>query len=81
MLIRQTQIVHLNIIYYRPDYSHLLQEFVWSYDDVIPELQKTHRFLLHWKNNIDAVVKEILLGIHNHSYHSYRSVDDILNIN
>ena len=63
MLIRQTQIVTLNIYYYRPDYSSIIQEFAWSFDDHVPELVRMHRFLNHWKNNIDAVVKEVLVGV------------------
>ena len=81
MLIRTTQVVSLNIIYYRPDYQSLIQEFVWSYDDLVPELKRTHQFLWHWKHNIDAVIKEILLGINNHHYQTYNSVDEILKIN
>lgn len=81
MIIRSTQTVSLNILYYRPDYTNLIQEFVWSFDDLVPELHRTHKFLWHWKNNVDAVIKEILLGINNSSYQTYRSVDDILRLN
>lgn len=72
--------VTLNIIYYRRDYASLLQEFVWSTDDVIPNLPRTHQFLWHWKNNIDAVVKEILMGVNHSGPRSYRSVDEILKL-
>ena len=81
MLIRTTQIVHLNILYYRPDYQSLIQQFVWSYDDLVPELRRTHQFLWYWKRNIDAVVREVKVGISKDSIQSYRSVDEILGLN
>lgn len=81
MLIRSPQPVTLQIIYYRPDYATLLQEFVWSYDDLVPELQRTHKFLWHWKRNIEAVIREINLGISDRHYASYTSVDALLRMN
>ncbi len=81
MLIRSTQPCTLQIIYYRPDYTALLQEFVWSYDDLIPELQRTHKFLWHWKMNIQAVIREINLGVSDQHYATYTSVDALLKMN
>lgn len=80
MLIRQSQSVTINIIYYRIDYSSILQEFVWNYDDIIPELQRTHKFLWYWKNNIDAVIKDILLGIDGNPMVRLRAVDHFLTL-
>lgn len=51
--------VTLQIYYYMPDYSSLIQEFVWQMDDNIPRLYRVHRFLNYWKQNIPAVIKEI----------------------
>jgi uncharacterized protein Usg len=81
MLIRSKQPVTIQIIYYRPDYTTLLQEFVWSYEDLIPELERTHKFLWHWKRNIQAVIREINLGVNQRHYASYASVDAILRMN
>ena len=81
MLIRVTQPVTLQILYYRPDYQHLLQEFMWGFDDLVPELVKTHRFLWHWKHNIQAVVAEVRLSINDRHYNTYMSVDEILSVN
>jgi uncharacterized protein Usg len=80
VLITPKQIVTINVLYYRPDYTSLLQEFVWSLDDHVPELTRTHRFLWHWKHNIDAVIKEIVLGVNAQHYNSYQSVDQILKL-
>jgi uncharacterized protein Usg len=81
MWIANTQIVTVNVIYYRPDYTHLLQEFVWSTEDQVPELYKVHKFLWHWKHNIHAVIKEIMLGVNNRPFQTYASVDEILKLN
>lgn len=81
MLIRVTKPVTLQILYYRPDYVHVLQEFVWGFDDLVPELERTHRFLWHWKHNISAVVAEIRLGIGDKHFNTYSSVDQILSMN
>jgi len=59
-IIKQNQLIFLDIIYYRPN-SLLLQEFLWNYDDLVPELPRTHNFLLHWKNNIEATIQEVLI--------------------
>ncbi len=76
-----TQIVTVNVIYYRPDYAHLLQEFVWSTEDQVPELYRVHKFLWHWKHNIHAVIKEIMLGVNDRPFQMYTSVDEILKLN
>lgn len=52
-------LVTLNILYYRLDYQNLIQEFLWQTYDVIPELPKIHNFLIFWKDNIEAVIKEV----------------------
>jgi uncharacterized protein Usg len=81
MWIVNKQIVTVNIIYYRPDYTHLLQEFVWSTEDQVPELYRVHKFLWHWKHNIHAVIKEIMLGVNHRPFQTYSSVDEILKLN
>ena len=81
MLLKTPRLVTLQIYYYMPDHKHLVQEFVWSYKDVIPELHRTHKFLWYWKNNIEAPVQEIRLGVEDAYYSTYRGVDEILNLN
>jgi uncharacterized protein Usg len=79
--LNKPQIVTVHIIYYRLDYVNLLQEFTWSTEDQVPELRKIHKFLWHWKHHIPAVIKEIQLGVNDHAYGHYSSVDQILKIN
>jgi uncharacterized protein Usg len=58
ILIRNT-IVTLNILYWMPDYNHILQEFIWQTSDVRPEYPRVHRFLNYWHDNIEAVISEV----------------------
>ena len=58
ILIRNT-IVTLNVLYWMPDYTHILQEFIWQTIDVRPEYPRVHRFLNYWHDNIEAVISEV----------------------
>jgi uncharacterized protein Usg len=54
--------VLLRIIYFLPDYSHLLNEFLWELHDEIPAMPRVHRFLGYWQRNIEAVIKEVVVS-------------------
>lgn len=65
--------VTVNILYYQPAYKHLLQSFIWQTDDIVPEIPRIHKLLNYWKDNIDAVISEVLVS---HSYKpDWRKVD------
>lgn len=64
-----------------PAHPSLLQEFTWGYDDIIPELIRTHKFLNHWHRNIDATISEILISIENGHYRSWRPVQEYIKTN
>lgn len=51
--------VGVNVLYFLPEYSNILQEFHWQTDDIVPELYRIHKFLNHWYNNIDADIHEV----------------------
>ena len=56
--IRNT-IVTINVLYWMPDYTHKLQEFIWQTADIRPEYPRVHRFLNYWHDNIEAVISEV----------------------
>ena len=58
ILIRNT-IVTLKVLYWMPDYTHILQEFIWQTADMRPEYPRVHRFLNYWHDNIEAVISEV----------------------
>lgn len=52
-------IVTIDIFYYMPMYTSIIQEFIWQTEDIVPRLPRTHKFLNFWKNNIDATIQEV----------------------
>ena len=59
MILIKNTIVTLNVLYWMPDYTHILQEFIWQTADISPEYPRVHRFLNYWHNNIEAVISEV----------------------
>ena len=59
MIILRNTIVTLNVLYWMPDYTHILQEFIWQTADVRPEYPRVHKFLNYWHDNIEAVISEV----------------------
>ena len=62
MIILRNTIVTLNVLYWMPDYTHILQEFIWQTADVRPEYPRVHRFLNYWHDNIEAVISEVKIA-------------------
>ena len=59
MILIKNTIVTLNVLYWMPDYTHILQEFIWQTSDISPEYPRVHRFLNYWHDNIEAVISEV----------------------
>ena len=51
----------IDVLYYRPDFSHLLQEFIFQDDDVPPDFPRMHRFLRYWHEHIRVPIKSVTL--------------------
>ena len=62
MIIVKKTIVTVNVLYWMPDYDHILQQFVWQTADVRPEYPRVHRFLNYWYDNIEAVISEVIIA-------------------
>ena len=56
-------LVTVNVMYFRPDYTSILNEFIWQTEDIVPELCRVHKFLNFWKDNIGAVIHRIEVAI------------------
>ena len=50
------------VLYYMPDHPKLLQSFMWQTLDVAPEYPRVHRFLEHWRREIQAVIHSVTLS-------------------
>ena len=73
MWIRKS-LVTVDILYYMPDYTDIVQQFVWQTNDITPDLPRVHKFLNFWKSDIDAVIKEVSVAYTNDSdRRSYRN--------
>ena len=59
MILLRKSIVTVDILYWMPDYTNVLQEFVWQTSDIVPEYPRVHRFLNYWQENIEAVISEV----------------------
>lgn len=55
------KLITVNILYFRPDFVHLLQEFTWQTEDLIPKLPRVHVFLKYWQENIEATISEVMI--------------------
>lgn len=76
-----TRPVLLQVIYYMPKHPSLLQEFTWGFDDHVPELIKTHKFLNYWRQNINAVIADVLISIANEHTSQWRNAEKIFKLN
>lgn len=65
-LFEQKQMTTMLVVYYRPDYRHLLQEFSWQFLDVPPKFHRAHRFLNYWKEQIRVPIREVRLAVAGH---------------
>lgn len=68
----------IQIFYYMPKHVHLVQEFVWQFNDVPPKFMRAHQFLNYWKDNIEAVIKEIYLANATISNNKFVNAKDLL---
>ena len=78
MVTKGYSLVTVNVIYYLPDYSSLVNEFLWQSLDLRPEYPRIKKFLNFWQNEINAVIKEIQLSdSHGLKPRSFRKIEEI----
>lgn len=63
----------VQVVYYIPDYLHLVNEFIWQTEDQQPDYPRINRFLDYWDKNIDGPIKEAY--IHDQEDSKIRIVD------
>ena len=70
------------VAYYMPDHPDLLQLFVWQQYDVAPRFPVLHRFLDHWRTDIEAVLHSVRVA-HQHLVRpaEWRAIDGVITIN
>lgn len=75
MILRPRQVILVNVLYFIPR-SRIVQDFYWETEDVIPELVRVHRFLNHWRQNIEATISEVRVQVRGSDW---KAVDYLLN--
>ena len=63
----------VNIFYWMPDYEDIIQEFIWQTKDIQPTYPRVNKFLFYCKNNIDAVINEVVLSTSSSTDYRYIS--------
>jgi uncharacterized protein Usg len=61
-IFKRPQLITVDVIYYRPSHTHILQEFIWQTEDVLPDHPRINKFLRYWKENINAIISEVLIA-------------------
>ena len=68
----------IKVTYYLPDYSHILQEFVFQQYDVVPEYPKLNKFVKFWRRNIEARIHRVDFAS---TLSEYKFVEKIITFN
>ena len=66
------------MIYYLPDYDHILQEFVFQQYDIVPEYPKLKKFIRFWRKNIEAEIHRVDFSS---VFSEYKFVETVLTLN
>ena len=71
-----------HILYRIPDFESVLQTYVWQDYDIAPRFPVLHRFLDHWRSDIEAVLHSVRVA-HQHLIRpaEWRAVDGVITIN
>ena len=69
----------VQVIYYLPDYTDIVNEFVWQTEDQIPKFPRITAFLDYWDKNIYGAIKEAY--IYDQGHNELRMVDRRYKIN
>lgn len=67
-ILNRKELVLVNLTYYMPDYTNLIQTFHWQTEDVVPHIPRVHKFLNYWKEHVEAVIKEVQVSSSKHKY-------------
>jgi len=60
-LLSERSLVTVQVFYHIPGYHSLINQFIWQTLDQRPRYPRIHRFLDHWRREIDAVIQEIVI--------------------
>jgi len=70
MFLLKKELITVQVYYWMPDYSNILQQFFWQTLDTSPHFYTVHRFLNFWHKNIDAIIQEVNVATMNGNSYS-----------
>ncbi len=59
--IKKWTVATVQVVYYIPDYVHIVNEFMWQTEDTLPEYPRITKFLDYWDKNIECPIKEVYI--------------------
>ena len=68
----------VKVIYYLPDYNHVLQEFVFQQYDIVPEYPKLNKFIKFWRRNIEARIHSVDFAS---AFSEYKFAENVITFN
>ena len=74
----ENDLTTIKVIYYLPDYDHILQEFVFQQYDIVPEYPKLKKFIRFWRKNIEAEIHRVDFSS---VFSEYKFVETVLILN
>lgn len=78
-LLRNKQLILVKIDYFMPDYKHIINEFIWQTEDLVPDIPNVHKFLRYWQHNVEATINRVFIQ---HSHQSnWKAVDIVKDYN
>ena len=54
----------VHVVYYIPDYLHIVNEFSWQTEDTRTDYPRIKRFLDYWDKNIAGPIKDVYIIDH-----------------
>ena len=61
-IIEKWTVASVQVVYYIPDFPHIVNEFLWQTDDQRPDFPRIGRFLNYWDDNIEAIISEVIIA-------------------
>ena len=74
----ENDLTTIKVIYYLPDYDHILQEFVFQQYDIVPEYPKLTKFIKFWQRSIEARIHSIDFAS---TLSEYKFVENVISLN
>jgi len=60
-ILNKWTVATVQVVYYIPDYLHIVNEFMWQTEDQVPEFPRITKFLDYRDKNIDGPIKEVFI--------------------